>query len=609
MARLPWTVITPATEAVNDKLNSITFDGVNTLRTISAADRALAVPFITIWQVNRATNEHIGEEIASQFWTPPSFGEMTARFAERPSASLTSVSIKSSLPNGFILFREIEISIKVHRPDALFFSNALTSLLVPGNVHVLEYGWKGGQNALLSYGLTTSHKIPTDMGKEETINHVSTPASTSIRFAVTNYSFSITPDSQIEIAIKGVEDGELHIRQATLFDRDSAPKPKVLTNTEADAAAANAWLSEMISIITADIKSACHPFKIFTDKKEEGGKDEEHDEMAIQIKDIFEILFSEPLVKSMSSQGYGKVRLYLGVFNSNGPITVKGQGKQNLSSMPIGELWLLYTDVQHIIDDLVKTNGQITVYNLMTRLFSLFASPNFFENNGLQLRISPVSIPEMHIAPIFNPNAGMVDIYVIDRKRYLSKILAAKDSMEYNEHTLHNKDKPKFIKESLASNQLAYMEFSEIGAFIQDAKFNVTQDELMQSIFMKKNMDLNRHEITSGNQTELTVGKGLIDASVLYRSAIAGEITMMGNFAFNPIGIFWFDFGVSAWNGFFYVISRTDKIENGSFTTSITVQAEGSNPLGKKDSRPLDAASIAQSMVQKIAIPPLSSIK
>ena len=45
----------------------------------------------------------------------------------------------------------------------------------------------------------------------------------------------------------------------------------------------------------------------------------------------------------------------------------------------------------------------------------------------------------------------------------------------------------------------------------------------------------------------------------MYRSAIKGVITVLGNFAFDAFGLLWMDFGIPAYDGLFYVLQKVEK--------------------------------------------------
>ena len=121
-------------ESRYDVISRLPVNGVNALKQISATDKAKAVPYAKIYNVDRNTNV-TGSEISTQFWEVPDFGKsLKKRFGERPNVSLESITVKNVNPKGFILYREVDISIKVHRPEVVFNnlddqSSAVSSLM------------------------------------------------------------------------------------------------------------------------------------------------------------------------------------------------------------------------------------------------------------------------------------------------------------------------------------------------------------------------------------------------------------------------------------------------------------------------------------------------
>jgi len=214
----------------------------------------------------------------------------------------------------------------------------------------------------------------------------------------------------------------------------------------------------------------------------------------------------------------------------------------------------------------------------------------------------------MHIVPLYNPDGpGTVQLWIIDRKRYLTRL-----ALGMNEFSVGT-EKSKYgsgaaAQSSVEALGVPFISLYDANSFLAGAKFEVVSDEQMKSIFIRRNMELNRHEITGQNQNDLKIAGGEVESSLLFRSAIKGEITMIGNFVFNIMGLMWLNFGIRAWDGFFYVLSKTDKISNEGFTSTITVQAEGSNPAGvQSQQKPTEPGEIAKQKVDaanKPTVPP-----
>ena len=642
-APLEWHVLgTDGLTASDDTIRRITIDGVAQLKQISAADKAKAVPYVKIWRVIRGTNEAAGPEITTQFWDVPKFGtSMNDRFGERPAMSLESVTIKNVNPRGFILYREVDIQIKVHRPDQVFNnlndnSMALASLMTPGNVHMLTYGWQGGTNSMLSTGIPVYHKDgelhPDEKamrerakasGVPDTVpSKYTAPAKASVRFTVVTYDFSISADSQIDITIKGFEDGELNVREAALFDQRGMPKPDVkafqdLKDDKKKAQAIQGHLKSMVAVLTNKLNDP----SVAIEKDVKTDKGVVIKEKFIAMKDVMRILFSDPLSKAMTNLGYRHIHFYTGLFNKNAPVTVSSYLGQDLQrdpdlpspllskeTMPIGKFMFKLSDITKILNDVITTKGQITVYNIIGKLFAIIQNVNLYQKNKKSQ--IPGSVPEMHLVPIYNPDAaGYVQIWVVDRKRYLTSL--DPDLNEFTVDSDANKSKYRNgteVQSKVEGMGVPFISMYDANSFLAGAKFNVVADEMMKSIFIRRNMELNRGQITGENQSTIVTSDGEMDSALLFRSAIKGDLTMIGNFAFNIMGLMWIHFGIRAWDGFFYVMSKTDKIDKTGFTTSITVQAEGSNPAGASTkTKPVETTQIAAEAFGYGAMPATTS--
>jgi hypothetical protein len=115
--------------------------------------------------------------------------------------------------------------------------------------------------------------------------------------------------------------------------------------------------------------------------------------------------------------------------------------------------------------------------------------------------------------------------------------------------------------------------------YIKDIKFEVVNDEQMKSIFIRRQIDKTRTDIAANDGRNTQLYGGMPGFAMMYRSAIKGSFTMIGNFAFDVFGVMWFNFDIPAYDGLFYVLHREDTVDSTGFYTNITLQAEGSNPL------------------------------
>ena len=107
-------------------------EALQALEQIPAADKAQAVPYALLWEINQTTGEpmHGKDGIPSNplsliLTQSPKFGASInnvdkSRFRERAPVSLERISIKTENPRGLIIIRTVNLSFVVHKPDVIF---------------------------------------------------------------------------------------------------------------------------------------------------------------------------------------------------------------------------------------------------------------------------------------------------------------------------------------------------------------------------------------------------------------------------------------------------------------------------------------------------------
>lgn len=626
--RQSWFVITPDDEDQYDIFRVIPEIGTQALYSISPTDMAAAVPTIKIWKLvgapNLRTNKKIEPPISDQFTALPDFGKPTGRFGERPAASIESVTVKKVNPGGWIMYRELDLAITVHRPDVLNEAqtdgNVIVSLLQPGNSFVMEYGWRGGKNSILGPGAShkeTEREHPTSaadpqpatfrpnrqlpdtfQGSGASVTQLTTLAHNlhseiaakrpppakreffgttftavqSLRFSVVNYTFSILPDNQVRFNIHCIEDGELEIRNTTIFEQPDLPRP-----ASGDAHAAGAYLEEISGYFAAQLRDLSFTEAVsVTDPKGNPGQTKVAEEEFIELQDVLNVLFAMPIVRAVGQLGYGHIHLYTGVFNDFAPKTNASMGGREWDALPIGNFWLRLKDVQKIVNDVVHNKQQITVYNMLVQVLGLISGPAIYELDAA----NGTSVPEMQVFTLFDPKASYARIQIVDRKRYLTNLRSLPD--QTNEVNLHAKKEAirKNLTKFLQANHMPRFTLFHQSSFFKDARFEVVNDELMKSIFLNRQVQRSREQVTAGDPRQIDAASGIPQDLLMYRSAVKGTVTVIGNFVYDLLGQVWVSFGIPALDGIFYILSKVDKVDRDGFYSTLTLQAEGSNPLG-----------------------------
>ena len=545
-----WVNLDPVDDAERDSVREGVIETVDLMYNLSAADKAALVPYLRIRNVT-GSGETIGEPLTNQFYATPQFGQgISEQFGDRPMASIESVTIKTGIETGWKIVRKLVINVVAHRPDAVFGSRydqenptVLQQLLSRDNNLVLDYGWTGpNDNMLLGAPVRQTD---------------------SVRFAVTTYNFNFTPDGQLKFQINAIENGESASRTTTVWDQPEF---------DSDA-------GDEVQTINGKFKRMSDLIKQFSvqrswDVVDASGKSlPKFNEAMISLSDLFDLLFAEPLTQLANKSGYDTLDLEFGVFNSLCPNTTAQYGCRSYNDMAIGEFEVPIREVQKILGQHTDKSWTIDV---VMQLMLIFVMP---QNTWEDSRTTEYQVPEITVRTVMNPLNRTMLMQVIDRKRYIS----------FSGYTANERNISKGIKIDMKENLPAFLERTGIpkidiyhqASFLQSTHFSVTMDDQMASMFIRNSINQNstRAAMTTVDGRVLKNLPMASQMAMLYRSAIKGDITMLGNFCWNPFDYVWMNFGVWAYDGLFYVVEKNDSIDRNGFLTKLTLQAEGSDPL------------------------------
>lgn len=566
----------------NDKpFTSITQDTVDLLESVTAADKGMAVPRIKIWQVDRTGrpihSDSYGRPTAPlslQFVEPPRFGQSMSdghsRYRERPPVSVERISVKWQNPNGIIQYKILHLSFMVHRPDVVFGEidptiDSFVSMIIPGNLFVLEYGWRAGQG--VKNGLLNGDGFNDQRG------HI-VPGTTRVKFIITNYSFKIQQDGQISFEVEAYEDGEFNVRQSlgiTLPPATATVSGQKNTIDEPKDPYQDPQFTGLLQQARNKIRKHVQPQK----KKGQKGLPD-----LVRFQDVADILFSPVIEDAYKRLGYKTINLFMGHFNER-----VGQPAPQYKLTPtgnptsIGDFFLPMKEVENIFNRVTHLGQQLTVYNFLIPFITLFNSPQTWDRSKAKKNtqgIQEESLPEIAVKTIVNKD--VVNFYLVDLKREFTRF-ASSDQLPPNQ-LVGGKVTRDAVKNVCRNANVPFVSFQKGNSYIQESSFGVVADEQMKAIFIRRYMDRVRQEITKTPDVQQKQGTGVDPRQVLYSSAISGDITMLGNFAFDVFQLIWLDFGVERWDGPFRVQEREDTIEAGSFLTKIHIISEGNDPLG-----------------------------
>lgn len=591
---IEWTPIDKSTLKRYDVIPAAARRMTELMEEMSPASLAQAVPYIRIYEIN--ADGSLGKKLSNQLIEPPKFGQpMNKRFSERPPVSIENVSVKYMMPRGWILYRELDMSIVVHKPDAVFDAaqgSLMQSLLDFSKQHVIMYGWSGGSSVLsngpppenpdpilpdtsrasgyddYSRGLLIAHDpIPGTQDGLPPDYREAMPVKAVVRFKVVNYNFSIEPDMQVKFHIHAIEDGEVATRDAVIFNnRNILPLFDMPENQDLYRASE---VFDRISAYFIDTLLQRREWKdiYVSDKKDLTKPPVLQKEQFIKLQHIFNAFFADPIVFSTRSLGYKHTYLHLGLFNDNCPRTTAAYANQDVAGKSVADFLIPLKKVSDLVARMITANSQMTAYGMIREISGLVSSPEVWETNSYDKKM----IPELVLRTRYNWDTSSAIFQLIDRKFFVA-------NSELNIGVAGEMPKNK-LRGLLKDKNIPYLRLMTKLSYLKDVKFEVVNDEQMKSIMINRSIAKTRADIAGGTARNSQLYGGMPGFAMMYRSAIKGTVTMLGNFAFDVFGIMWFEFGIPAYDGLFYVIHREDKISADGFFTTLTLQAEGSDPL------------------------------
>jgi hypothetical protein len=545
----------------NKPFIQISQNTVSLLESITASEKAQAVPLLKIWEIDPFTGRALGQtdadgnplqSVTLDLVRPASFGSSVdeLRFRERPPASMDNVSIVTEAPIGVILYRKINLSLTVHRPDVIFQeagdAQVWSSLILPGRAFCMEYGWRA--STAVKNGIINGLDHVDD--KTKTV----VPSAQRIRFVTTNYKIRVTKDAQIAVDIEAVEDGDTATRALPFAQQRDQDKTVVSEPIDSFSDEGLQLIQQMYDKVRKQLP------------KNKGSKGKPP---TVTFRQLADTLFA-PLIESAYRRLGYSIEMFLGNFNSKVGTCIPRYGGKSLSDKSIGDIEIPVSELSKQLADILRLGKQITMNNLLIYFLRLLNDPEIFENAE--------KTPDIRIKTVYANSARKAQIYLVDVRTELTKF----DPQDKKEALVTGRPSREKIKELLDKKGIPMISFVKGNSYIEDSNFDVFADDQMKSIFIQRAF---RKQGTRDEKVEQADGARLFGKftepeKVLYSSAIRGEITMLGNFAFDTFGMIWLDFGIPVWSGPFFIMSRHDQINAASFTTTIAVQSSGDDPLG-----------------------------
>jgi hypothetical protein len=562
-------------------------EAVSQLNRLTAADKGLTVPYLSIWQVDPGTGKPAypdkddptkpNRPLTLQTVSPPNFGSSVDGYLhERPLVSINRVVIKTEAAKGIIMFHQMLMSIMVHRPDALQYAkdpderdyDDWSALIIPGNVFAVEYGWS---RAPIKNDLFNGNGINKD--------NIIIPGRKTLYFAITNYTFKIQPDLQIPIDITAYETGLLNLKKFIIETKKTKVDPKKLDKSKGEGEFKFTLPDRTANQNLYQTPEGIEVKNRFSSKisKLPGG--------LVPLKTLLNDVFADTITESFVESGYDQNSIILayGKCNKRAGKTSQKYGGDKMSDVDIGEFRIPKTVIQEIVTKNFKAGLGLTVHNFMLPFVRLLNDPRNWTSEGSPKKQTddktPVqSIPEVFIKIV--PNGSAIAMYIVDAKREFAG-LTEQDDDKYVVKPPFTKEK---IQEKLDSAGIPIISFLNGNSYIKESHFNVEGDPKIKTHFIQKyhGADKSKNKNQSGAKEKK---KSLSAEETLFSAAITGDITSMGNFAFDTFSLVWLEFGVRRWDGPFNVRSREDILTRGVFDTKISFVAAGSDPLGTQGRR------------------------
>lgn len=551
-------------------------ESVSLLEGITAVEKALAVPYVRIWQVKPGSGAPVHPDdggtsprrpLSLAMVEPPRFGSPAdVNFRERPPVSLNNISIKTNSFRGAFTNQTIQMSWTVHRPDVIFGQEDPTrdnwsTLITPGLMHVIEYGWQSsGRHPLLN-----GDGYHTDVGGRR----ITIPAKKRVVFTVIDYSFKITSDMQFEIVTFAVENGDLHLRTATLAG---------LTLPEDDQLQLERQKENMVRIARPVVFNQKEAKGIFGQLQNRLRQLHRASRVTgvgdtVRFQEFADKFFAPVLEVALQQMGFKTINLWMGTFNQRAGKTVKKFGSKTLDSRSIGDFEVPVDWLQDRFRDIVQTGTSISVTNFVTVFTHLMQSDEVWDRTDSRVDrfgVENYTMPDVRVRTI--ANGDTIDFFVTDVRDEVTRFTES-DRLKGGEQLTLDQ-----IRQKLKDRNVPYVQFMKANSFITNNSFNVVNDEQLKAILIKRYNSPTREEFHSQPTADRRKGAPA-PSQLIYSSAIVGEFEMIGNFCFDTFAMIWLDFGVKNWSGTFFVNEHEDVIERGNFRTRVSVQATGEDPL------------------------------
>lgn len=535
--------------------------GIRMLESVTSAQLASAVPRIVITKIDFKTGRPVEDArpLMYDLVETPQFGAIGAdlqfgsdrdRFLERALVSLQSLDVKSELQYGVDALRQVSLKFVVHKPGIVFDRDSKIpwrEILEEGKSFSLEYGWIADPGACPN-DLFNGFGHVTDQG-------IVVKATQTVLLIVSKWTATVRQTGEVEINVTAFENGDIALRESRFADIAGAVLNAPDRLSDDDAARA---LFNRLRSITPQVLIGRGKFYRLGDVLDEIG--------APMI---------EEAVRNFGYRGNPSVRMNLANFNAKAGRQSTAWGGRHMGGVTsIGDFLVPADRLMEEFSKHLAAGKAMLLRNFLNYLFKFMNSDEAWDRVvGEQLR------PNIGVNydTIKTPDGMTLVMTVLDRN-------AVGDNVKKLQRLPLDRQTKNEVLQALDDADVPVLEFSRAGSVILDAQFEMQPDPLLQSIQIETAEQGRKDRVQKTQMPDVESRTGSArPRDVVPISSLEGDVTMLGNFVMGPFDRIWIEFfGASQISGIFNVLSKSDHIEPGKFTTTFHMISESIDPLNTR---------------------------
>jgi hypothetical protein len=530
------------------------------LQSVTPVELASAVPFIKITKVDFRTGR-VATDVPPLMYdlvrTPvfTDFGSDSDSFIERSNVSLLSMNVKSQMPNGDIMYREVTLNFMVHRPAVMFDRDSKVpwrEILEEGNSFILEYGWKADPTIC-------RNPLFNGLGHVDRAGTAVLSTRTTLMY-VYRWLVNLMPDGQVSVTVNAIENGDLALRDARFSDAFESAFGGVPT------------LFGVIQRSGTDAENAQRVRALLDGlpRIQSRGRTE-----LVSMGDILDRIVAPVVEKVMRKHaGYdpnSPVEFLLADFNARVGKQSDGYG----SRMPrsIGDFLVPLPKLREELSRDFASGRSMTLQNFIRIIIGFINSDEGWSRDVgptrpiVALKLSTVTTAE-----------GVKLVFALFDRRSAADTMAGLQRIPVQQQTKER------IRSALVEADVPTIEFGRADSVILDASFEMQPNPLLQSIQVEEANFTRKDRVQATQMPDVESRRGQsVPREIVPVSILEGDITFQGNFIFDPPSVVWVDFfGSRAISGIFNILEQTDSFEPGKFTTTLHLISEGRDPLNTR---------------------------